>query len=114
MKKLLLLLFFVPAIAHAEAFLTVGQNHNFMLGSGYSLRLDIEEPLIGPLSIHPYGSFDRNTGFHDRLGGLDLDWAINSRLTLSVGSEYDKYELIAADDPTETCDVHTAVRIKLW
>lgn len=114
MKNLFWLFFLLPAISYGEASLTIGQNHNLMLGSGYSARLDIEQPWIGPLSLHPYGSVDRNEGFHDRLGGMDIDWAATPRLTFSMGTEYEKYELLAANDPTETCDVHTSVRIKLW
>lgn len=115
MKKLLLLLLFIPALGQtAEVYLTLGQNHNFNLGAGYSSRLDIEQPLSQSLNLHPYGSVDRNEGFHDRLGGLDLDYTISPLVTLSVGAEYDKYELIAADDPTETHDIHTSVKIRLW
>jgi len=115
MKGLLFLMLLVPATGNAaEVYLTLGQNHNFKLGGGYSQRLDIEQPISHSWSIHPYGSVDRNEGFHDRLGGLDLDWTVSPLVTFSLGAEYDKYELIAADDPTETHDIHTAVKIRLW
>lgn len=115
MRKLLALMLLMPSVGLAsEAYLTVGRNHNFMLGGGYSAKLDIVQPLSRRLSACPYGSFDRNDGFHDRMGGMDLSYELSPRLTLSIGAEYEKYELLAADDPTESHDIHTAIKIKIW
>ena len=115
MKRLLLfLVLLLPTLAYSEAWLTVGGNHNYMLGSGTSVNLNITQPLYGPLSLAPYGSFDTNGGFRDRSGGLDINYSLTSRVFFSVGEEYEKYELLSANDPTETHNTHVAVHFKLW
>jgi hypothetical protein len=115
MKKLLLFLLLLasPVIAQSDAYLTVGQNYNFVLGDGGGTRLDITQSLWGPVSLLPHGSFDSNEGFRDRSGGLDVSYAVNPKVSVLMGAQYEKYELLGVP-PTETHDVHTAVRIKLW
>lgn len=112
MKKLFLFIL-LPTLAHSEAWLTIGQNRNFVLGSGGSMNLDVSQPLYGPISLCPHGSVDANEGFRDRLGGLDISYTINPKMSILMGAQYEKYELLGAP-PTETHDVHTALRIKLW
>jgi hypothetical protein len=65
MKRLLPILF--------SAYLTVGSNHNFMLGNGTSLGLEVEQPVADKLSLCPYVSVDNNEGFTDRNSGLNLE-----------------------------------------
>lgn len=114
MKKLLLfVLLLMPTLAHSEAWLTIGQNHNFVLGDGGSVGLDISQSLCGPVSLLPHGTFDSNSGFRDRSGGLDVSYFINPKLSFIVGAQYEKYELLGVS-PTETHDIHTGIRIKLW
>lgn len=105
MKKLGLLL---------SAFLTIGTNHNSILGNGTSVNLNIEHSLTQNISFLPSGSFDTNKGFRDRTGGLDISYRLNPRISVSIGAEYEKYELLAANDPTETHNIHSAVTFKLW
>lgn len=97
-----------------SAFLTLGTNHNAILGNGTSVGLSISQSLIGPLSLNPYGFFDTNKGFRDRSGGLDISYKVNSIISVSIGANYEKYELLAADNPTETHNIHSAVTLKLW
>ena len=95
------------------AYLTIGTNHNLMLGNGNSLGLDIEQPLTHSLSLNPSVSIDNNTGFRERFANVDLDLAVTPHLTLIMGAGYDKYTLTSVE-PTEDSNVHTAVKIKLW
>lgn len=115
MKKLLaFIILLIPTISYSEAWLTVGGNHNSTLGNGTSVNLNITQPLYGPLSLAPYGSFDTNKGFRDRSGGLNINYSYTPSVYFSVGAEYEKYELLSANDPTETHNTHVAVHFKLW
>jgi hypothetical protein len=105
MKRLLPFLF--------AAYFTIGQNHNFQLGNGESYAFEIDQPLVGSLSLNPSVSLDNNTGFKDKAANVDLSWEATKVLTFTMGAGYDKYTLTGVE-PTEDGNVHTAVKIKVW
>lgn len=105
MKRLLPVLF--------AAYFTIGQNHNFQLGNGMSYGFEIDQPLVGRLSLNPSVSMDNNDGFRDRNANVDLNWEVTKLLTFSVGAGYDKYTLTGVD-PTEDSNFHTSVKVKVW
>jgi Type IX secretion system membrane protein PorP/SprF len=105
MKKLLPILF--------AAYVTIGQNSNFQLGNGYSYAFEVDQPLVGKLSLNPSVFMDNNTGFKDRSANVDLNWEATKVLTFMMGAGYDKYTLTGVE-PTEDNNVHTAVKVKVW
>lgn len=111
LKILFLLLF--PVCAYSDGYLAINQDHNFVLGDGAGISLDIREPITGSWYYSPHFSFESVDGFGDKTSSMNIGYVFTPRLDVSVGATYEKYSLYGAP-PTETHDVHSTIRFKLW
>ena len=114
MKKwLVIALLSLPVMGRAEAWLTAAPSHNFEMGNGGNVGLDISQPLSGPWSFDPHFGITSAEGFRDHIGVFDLTYKFSPRLSLSTGFMYDDYRLYGAS-PTIDHDVHTTLKVRLW
>ncbi len=111
--KYLFILLFIATNALASGNLSLTPSHDPNFGNGLTTALEIDEEVFPKWHLVPVISFTSVSSYSDTVGKLDLHYDWTERISVGIGTGYDKFH-VYGEDPIYYTDLHTSISYKLW